>query len=386
MILLALLFFSCAERKEIEYSVVNGVYDASNLSKDEIVVLEGDWIFVPSHFLTPYEDFSRFKRYEHINTGWHMYEDGEDVRGYATYAVRLKNLAPNEIYAIKTSGCSSAFKAYLNGEEIFYLGKVGKTKEEEVFEWDSSIIVLPNYGLQNAVLVFHISNFNDRYPGFSKPIKFGVYSTISAQKNKDTILFVILAGYLLVAGAFFTSLYLFYSKERKALFFGLMCANFSVRICCYDEFLMTTIIPHISSIFLFKLGYATFSLAIILISLFIQELFGMTKKILLYLSFIPIFIYLLTNIFASTYISAIYLTYAQVYVLILGVYNITLVVISMVKKNKDAKLFLLGLSLFLLMAIRDILVANRVIKGQFFAHFGVLALLIPMSIIVLRSF
>lgn len=386
VILLTLLFLSCTGKKKIEYSVVKGVYDASNLGSNEVVILEGEWIFVPSHFITPYEDFSKFKRYEHINLGWHTYEDGEDVRGYATYAIRLKNLAPDEIYAIKTSDCSSAFTAYLNGEEVFRLGKVGKTKEEEVFKWDSSLIVLPTYGLKNAVLVFHISNFSDRYPGFSKPIQFGTYSTIVAQKNKDTIIFVILAGYLLVAGAFFISLYLFYPKEKNALYFGLMCINFSVRICCYDEFLMTIIMPHINSIFLFKLGYVTFNIAIILVCLFVQELFHMTKKIFLYLSFTPIIIYLLMNIFASTYTSSANLHYAQIYVLMLGIYNIAVVLISLIKKNEEAKLFLLGLSLFLVMAIRDVLVANRVIEGRFFAHFGVLALLIPMSIIVLRSF
>lgn len=128
VILLTLLFLSCTGKKKIEYSVVKGVYDASNLGSNEVVILEGEWIFVPSHFITPYEDFSKFKRYEHINLGWHTYEDGEDVRGYATYAIRLKNLAPDEIYAIKTSDCSSAFTAYLNGEEVFRLGKVGKTK------------------------------------------------------------------------------------------------------------------------------------------------------------------------------------------------------------------------------------------------------------------
>ena len=385
-ILLVFLFLSCAEKKENGYSVIEGVYDASNLGLNEIVTLEGDWIFVPSTFVPPYDDFSKFKRFEHINVGWHTYKDDEDVRGYATYAVRLKNLAPDEIYAIKTSSCSSAFIAYLNGEEVFSVGKVGKTKEEEEFKWDSSLIVLPTYSLKNAILVFHVSNFGDRYPGFSKPIQFGVYSAIATEKDKDTIIFVILAGYLFVAGAFFISLYLFYSKEKKAFYFGLICLNFSLRICCYDEFLITTIVPNIGSIFLFKLGYITFTLAIILVSLFVQELFGMTKKIVLYLSFIPALIYLLVNIFASTYISSIYLPYAQIYAFVLGIYNIVLVVISTIKGNKDARLFLLGLSIFLILAIRDALISNRIIEGRFFVQVGVLLLLIPMSIIVLRSF
>ena len=157
------------------------------------------------------------------------------------------------------------------------MGKIGRSSEEEVFAWDSSLIVLPTYGLKNAVLVFHISNFGDRYPGFTEPIKFGSYSVISAGKDKDTIIFIILAGYLLVAGAFFLSLYLFYSKEKKTLYFGLICVVFSVRICCYDEFLMNIIVPNINPTLLFKVGYATFSLGIILVSLFVQELFNLTK-------------------------------------------------------------------------------------------------------------
>lgn len=165
-----------------------------------------------------------------------------------------------------------------------------------------------------------------------------------------------------------------------------MCANFSLRICCYDEFLITIIAPYLSSIIIFKLGYLTFTLAIILISLFINEIFKITNKIVLLILFIPAVIYLIVNIFGSPYLSASYLTYAQLYVLGLGIYDIAIVVIASIKKNKDAYLFLLGLLLFLLMAINDILVANRVLEGQFIAHFGILALLIPMSIITLSSF
>ena len=77
-ILLVFLFLSCVEKKENGYSVIEGVYDASNLGLNEIVTLEGDWIFVPSTFVPPYDDFSKFKRFEHINVGWHTYKDDED--------------------------------------------------------------------------------------------------------------------------------------------------------------------------------------------------------------------------------------------------------------------------------------------------------------------
>ena len=379
-------FSSCTEKKEIDYPVVKGTYDASKLMDGETVELEGEWIFVPSNFVSPKNDFSKFKRYEKVSQRWDSYENPENECSYCTYAVKLINLSPNVIYAITMSECYCALRVYLNGEQCFNLGRVGKNYEKEIMQLDSPLITLPTHGAKNALLMFHISNFNNKYPGFSKPIKFGSHASIASEKNKNTIVFTILAGYLFMASAFFISLYLFYSKEKKALYFGLMCANFSLRICCYDEFLITIIAPYLSSIIIFKLGYLTFTLAIILISLFINEIFKITNKIVLLILFIPAVIYLIVNIFGSPYLSASYLTYAQLYVLGLGIYDIAIVVIASIKKNKDAYLFLLGLLLFLLMAINDILVANRVLEGQFIAHFGILALLIPMSIITLSSF
>jgi len=379
-------FSSCTEKKEIDYPVVKGTYDASKLMDGETVELEGEWIFVPSNFVSPKNDFSKFKRYEKVSQRWDSYENPENERSYCTYAVKLINLSPNVVYAITMSECYCALRVYLNGEQCFNLGRVGKNYEKEIMQLDSPLITLPTHGAKNALLMFHISNFNNKYPGFSKPIKFGSHASIASEKNKNTIVFTILAGYLFMASAFFISLYLFYSKEKKALYFGLMCANFSLRICCYDEFLITIIAPYLSSIIIFKLGYLTFTLAIILISLFINEIFKITNKIVLLILFIPAVIYLIVNIFGSPYLSASYLTYAQLYVLGLGIYDIAIVVIASIKKNKDAYLFLLGLLLFLLMAINDILVANRVLEGQFIVHFGILALLIPMSIITLSSF
>lgn len=379
-------FSSCTEKKEIDYPVVKGTYDASKLMDGETVELEGEWIFVPSNFVSPKNDFSKFKRYEKVSQRWDSYENPENERSYCTYAVKLINLSPNVVYAITMSECYCALRVYINGEQCFNLGRVGKNYEKEIMQLDSPLITLPTHGAKNALLMFHISNFNNKYPGFSKPIKFGSHASIASEKNKNTIVFTILAGYLFMASAFFISLYLFYSKEKKALYFGLMCANFSLRICCYDEFLITIIAPYLSSIIIFKLGYLTFTLAIILISLFINEIFKITNKIVLLILFIPAVIYLIVNIFGSPYLSASYLTYAQLYVLGLGIYDIAIVVIASIKKNKDAYLFLLGLLLFLLMAINDILVANRVLEGQFIAHFGILALLIPMSIITLSSF
>ncbi len=377
---------SCSVAKYEKDAVSKGMYDATLLEEGDSVVLEGEWIFVPSHFVNPTEDFSRFKRYEKINASWDTYKEKEENLGYATYALKITGLNPEKVYALKTAECLSACTAFLNGEDFFHLGHIGKTKEEEVPALDASLMVFPTRGKRNVTLVFHVSNFHNFYSSFTKPLKFGLYSTIKAEKYKESARFTFIVGVLFLLAAFFISLYLFYSREKLALYFGFICATFAVRTCCYDEFLINSIFPALSFNAIFKTGYITLTLAILLLSIFIQKLFRMTKKWLLFMLFTPGFVYLAINIFATPYVSSKYLVPAQLYVLSLGVYDVALVCIKAIKKNRAAYLFLFGLFLFLFVAIRDVLVSNRIIEGQFIAQYGVFGLLLPMSIIVLRSF
>lgn len=371
---------------EDEKSVYKGIYDASGLLNDEIVTLEGEWVFVPQHFVNPKEDFSKFKRYENINSTWTSYKEKESDLGYATYSVKITGLVPDATYAIKTSECFSACTGYVNGIQFFTVGKVGKSKEEEKPCLDATFALLPPLKARNVVLVFHISNFHNTYSAFSKPIKFGLYSTLREEKNRETIRFTILAGHLIILAAFFISLYIFYTRSRLSLYFGLLCANFGVRVCCYDEFLINSIFPFLSYDAVFKIGYATFTLPLLLVTFFLQRLFRMTRKVVLILLISPFVCYFIINVFASTYLSSFLLVYAQMYAIFLGLYNVILVVIKSIKKNRIALIFLFGMLLFFATAIYDILIANRIIEGKFIAHFGVLALLIPMSILVLQSF
>ncbi|WP_038106661.1 adenylate/guanylate cyclase domain-containing protein [Treponema pedis] len=383
-----LLFFSCKipGNKHSEYPVIRGVYNAENLSATDVIALEGDWIFVPNKFVSPSDKFYQYTRFEHINSSWTKYSEPEPEYGYATYAVKLTNLSADGVYAIKTACVSSAFVAYLNGLEFMRSGKPAVSKKEEVFNWDSSFMVLPTRRAKEAILVFHISNHHDKFPGFQKPVEIAFYSTLANAKNKDVLVFTILAGVLLVTSAFFISLYIFYPKEKTSLYFGLLCVNFGVRICCYDEVLFTTIIPKINSIFLFKLGYATFSLALVFASLFIHELFGKIKMRYLYIILFPAFLYAAINLFAPISVSTNLLVYAQIYVLAAAIYNVVITVMEAFKRNKYAHLFLLGVLVFLSMSIRDMLIANKIIEGGFLSHFGVLTLVAPMAIIVLQYF
>lgn len=383
----ALIFVSCTTSIHGDLDlVVNGVFDAGSLGVGEVKILEGEWIFIPNSFVNPFEDFANYKRFEKINLSWHQYEDELPVYGYGTYAVKIKNLSPDGVYGIKLSTVSSAFIAYIDGKEIHRSGNVGNSYQHEVFNWEASSFPFSSSEKKEVWLVFHVSNFNDNKSGFLKPIEFGFYSTILDARSRSVLLLTILSGILLLTAAFFISLFIFYPKEKQSLYFGLLAANFCLRILCYDEFLLTTIIPQLSAIALFKIGYITFSLGIIFTSLFVNNLFGKLKKEYLFILCIPAIVYIIINIIAPIKITASLLKIAQLYVLIFGIYNLLVVLMAAVRKDKSAFLFLASFFLFLILSIRDILISNRLITGFFVSHVGVLVLIIPMAIIVLRNF
>lgn len=386
--LFSLLAASCrpaAEKKEV-YAVKQGVYNIGDLGASEIADLEGEWIFVPDKHVPPADVFSGYTRFEKINVDWTKYKEPMSVYGCATYAVKINGFSADGVYAIKIAEVSSAFTAYLDGVKFFHAGKTAKTKDGEQFNWNSDVIILPLKRATQAEIVFHVSNFSDMNPGFNRPIKIGFYSTLAQEMDASIISATVTAGILFLLFIFFISLYIFYPEDKKTLYFSLVCFTFSIRIFCYDDYLLAVIIPQINMMFMHRLGYVTFSAALIFVSLFIHELFGKISKKILFLLLTPSFIYILINIAAPFRLSMTLLSYAQIYLFIIALYNIYVVGAAALKKNMSAVLFLSSLFIFCLFVLRDVLIANGYIGGIFLAQVGVFLLLVPMSLIVLGHF
>jgi len=356
------------------------------MQTSEIVNLKGEWIFVPNRFIDPQEDIFRYERFEEISERWNAYTDPLSAHAYASYAIKITDFIPNAMYALKLNGPSSACTVYIDGEAFFSSGKAATSAAEEVFHWGSNVAVLPLKEKTEAVLVFHISNFSDRDPAFFKPVQIGFYEALYESHNRAVISSTVLAGTLVLLSVFFLSLFIFYPKQRLALYFSMLSFVFGLRVACYDEFLLATVLPFISSITLHKLGYITLSGALIFISFFIHELLNKKYFHILCVILSPAFLYTLIVIFTPIPIYSALLTYMQIYLLLTALYNTVILSHGVIRRKKYALLFLLGVFLFLLLAIWDILISNGIVKGVFVAQFGILVLLIPMLMIVLESF
>lgn len=387
-LLCGFILFSCKSAAPDQDNTVvrKGCYSAANMQTSEIVNLKGEWIFVPNRFIDPKEDIFRYERFEKINERWSSYTDPLSAHACASYAIKITDFIPNAMYALKLNGPSSACTVYLDGEAFFNSGKAATSAAEEIFHWGSNVVVLPLKGKTEAVLVFHISNFSDKNPGFLKPVQLGFYEALYESHNRTVTASTSLAGILILLSVFFLSLFIFYSKLRLALYFSMLGFVFGLRVFCYDEFLLTTVLPFISSVTLHRIGYITLSGALIFVSLFIHELLYKKRFYIIYTILSPALLYIPIIIFTPMTVYSNLLPYMQIYTLVTAVYNVAVLTHGAIRRKKYAPLFLLGTFLFLLLAVWDILIANGVVKGVFVAQFGILALLIPMSMIVLESF
>ena len=386
-LLCSFISFSCksADTAQEDMVVRKGMYSVSDLQSSEIVYLKGEWIFVPNHFIEPQEDIFRYNRFEEIHDRWTTYTDPLPVKSYVSYAIKITDFTPNAMYALKLTDFSSAYTVYLDGEAFFGCGIPAETADREVLDMSSQVVALPLKGKTEAVIVFHISNFTDRDPGVSGPIQLGYYEALHEAHNRTVINSTFLIGILTLLSVFYLSLFIFYPKQRLALYFSMLNLSFGLRTACYDEFLLTTLLPFTNAVIMHKLGYLTLSGAIIFISAFIHILLNKKHPLILCAILSPAFLYTLLIIFTPIPVYSSLLVYMQIYVLLTALYNIVILIYGVIRRKKYALIFLLAILLFLLLAIRDILISHGIIKGVFVAQFGTLALLIPMSMIVLRK-
>lgn len=385
-VLCTLTLFSCKlpEQYRTDVLVQKGMYSVADLQDSEIVDLKGEWIFVPNRFIDPQKDIFRYNRFEEIHNRWTTYTDPMPVKSYASYAIKITGFNPTAMYALKLTDCSSACTVYLDGEAFFGWGIPAETADREVLDMGSQVVVLPLKGKTEAVIVFHVSNFTDRDPGFSGPIQLGYYETLYEAHNRTVIKATFLIGILTLLSVFYLSLFIFYPKQRLALYFSMLNLSFGLRAACYDEFLLTTILPFTNAVIMHKIGYLTLASAIIFLSAFVHVLLNKKHPLILCAILSPAFLYTLIIIFTPIPIYSSLLLYMQIYVLLTALYDVALLTHGVIHRKKYALLFLLAILLFLLLAIWDILISHGIIKGVFVAQFGTLALLIPMSMIVLK--
>jgi class 3 adenylate cyclase len=352
------------------------------------VELVGDRAFWPGEFVPPGISFADFHRFEYFPAAWDTYGPEQySSYGYGSYAVRVTGLDPGALYALRVPGYSSAVRVYANGAELFHAGMPSSTRDGEQVGWDNAVVQLPSSGISEVTVVIHLSNHYDRGPASSDPILIGSIEQLTVEHTHSRLLMIIPFAAILAMGAFFISLFAFHHDETACLWLGLMGIVFSLRIICYDEYMLQDIFSFISSDMMFRLGYCSFSLGVLCFVGFVRSL---------YPEHVPRPVVFLVIGVSGTYALMNLVTPVPFFTSVLGVFQIVTLAAAVfvlyaifraIRAGKEGSvLFLAGFGFFFLVVIHDILVSQRMISGFFMAHYGIMIIIACMSVIIVRRF
>lgn len=197
---------------------------------DEVLLLDGDWEFYPSHLLMDPERQSITDAYPkklvQVPGKWNEdFQDGESTPyGYGSYRLRLHvNPDKNINYSLYVPSVRSASELYVNGRLIAESGQVGKTEDEyKAKNLPYSTSFTPD---ENGVIeiVIQVANFKDvRRSGIIRSVKFGSEATLSKERSLSLSLQLVTSIIFLIHSIYALILYFLGNREKKLVYFSLL--------------------------------------------------------------------------------------------------------------------------------------------------------------------
>jgi hypothetical protein len=160
---------------------VKGQLDLSgwDFSTDGPVNLSGEWEFYWGKLLNArdlatgkYQDEKTFIWVPGIWNGHEVNGRKISGSGYATYRLKVLVRRHKGTMAFKFLSMGTAFRIYVNGQEVSSDGVVGTTPETMVPEWNPHVASFKPQG-DNLEIILHVSNFYHRKGGAVGVIKLG---------------------------------------------------------------------------------------------------------------------------------------------------------------------------------------------------------------------
>ena len=126
LMLLTVSLYTISCTKEERLYASNGIYDISDIDKDVVYSLRGEWGYAEKEFISAVMPISAYMHFQPIEFGWTTYTPAQPVHGYASYAIKIRGFEPEKVYAIHFTRTSSAFAVYLNGTLFYTSGVPGR--------------------------------------------------------------------------------------------------------------------------------------------------------------------------------------------------------------------------------------------------------------------
>lgn len=390
-------FVSACANIEQPPKAVSGILDLTewNFQKQGNVHLKGQWEFYWQQMLEP-GDFSDEKTQD--NTGmidvpsfWNGLEvGGNRLKGDGYATLRLRVLLPpgSEDLAIRLEDQATAYRLWVNGTTMLGNGTVANNREESVPQY-----MVRHAGLNTAsdsiTLVLQISNYSLNLGGPYRAILLGNENQIYHYQNILWTLDLVPFGILISIGLYHISFFMLRRKDRSLLYFGIICLLLGTRILFWGTQgkYITILFPNFSWELANKFEFLGWYLVVPLLLMFFAELFPEEKsvKTLRFSQSVAAIAALIMLIFPAR-ISNLTLIPYEIFAILNIIFSFQILIPAVIKRREHARLLLVGVLLFFLGVVNELLNEYYVVHTGHLIHLGMVAMILVHSLVLARRF
>ncbi|MEO8862250.1 MAG: sensor histidine kinase [Ginsengibacter sp.] len=395
--ILLLLIAFCFSNPLLSQSKIiakNGVLDLSewNWKKNGVANLDGQWEFYWNTLYDPSKpgDLTNLHPdYIYVPGFWDSKVPGNTLLkpafGFATY--RLKIICPqnNLPLELKFLTVSSAFKLFVNGQELLEIGKVGTSRATEIPQ--NIPYIIPVEPLNNELnLTVQVSDFNYSSGGLWDNIKLGTRQQVRALWIKNVGIDFFTAGSFFLMGIFFIVIFFCFKNRLVSLYFGIFCMLLAIRPLLTDE-LAILYLANWNWAFIKHAEFVSLYLMVPVLSLFSYELFPneFSKKILHAIIYITL-PFILLAIFAPPYIFRYSLRPFELVIILSSFYALYVYTKAVKNRRPGSVYFLISFIILFITIINDLLYNSLIIQSTNLVYLGIFILIISQAIALSRQF
>lgn len=380
LFLLLLLLFSCSD-PVVKKSSDNGQFDISGLHEHTIIALDGEWFFWPEQLLEPSEVAvqisSAYESTHPVPGVWQkigLFESFSSIINSGTLACYVTLDPDVKEWGMRIPNALSAFEFYVNDELLEHSGKVSSNILDFVPSNKLAMVYFPAPEDSTILLTLRIANFSTPYTGTWDSILIGEKESVANKRLYDVIFTSIITGALIFMGLYHLTLYLLRSKDTSTLWFGLICIFMAIRNAMMGERLFLELLPESWAGWRigFNIEHLSAHMVLPLFFLFFKRLFpnfvhDTAVKIVVTVAGL----WAVLQIFTPISFHHLFLPYYEYFLILAGLYIISMIVFATIKKEEGAIITIIGMLVLLGTSVNDVLLSTGVIQTFYMASLGV---------------
>lgn len=268
-----LLLIGC-ETAQTPPMISEGVLDLQSWSFEQNgpIPLNGEWEVSPHTLVRQSTPDVTNTKFASVPSTW-----GDEVssngHGFATYSLRVLLPQNQPQLAVRLMSMSSTYALYANGQLISQGGQPGTSKADSRPGYAPGIVILPASLTGEMLLNLQVSNFHYFKGGPWEPVWLGSFDSLQSGREAWLWLSAAMTGAFFIIGLYHFLMWMIRRRDKSSLLFAITTLAMGVRVLTVDEIFLVLLWENLPWNWLVKIEYASMSIALGTIILFVHTLF-----------------------------------------------------------------------------------------------------------------